>query len=486
MNTALDRVRLGARLQVPWAVAVGALWVGGMWILRLDRDYTSGELLDHVLSWRETGVLYPALQFAPPFRVLNYPPLFAELVRGAGLFGLSPLAAGRLLGTAGILLALGIIYRWLRNDGLERALAAGVVACAATSGAMVYSAGQMHLEGLASAATLAGFFCLRRRTPRYDALAGVLLAIACLTKQTQVVLSIVALAWAFRDRPRAAARTIVTFVVTGALGCVAITGMFGVEAWRHMVPYTVGTYSLSQFGQQTASYALPWIVFAVIAYREVVREPGWTRDLRAWYLFGSTPMLLASARVGASYQYFLDWQFAVLLWVGVALQGWLAESGAGGAANETRWRRFVPLALVAQLAIADVATAGRLVEHWRETRSWSVSLPLLCPAMPMSPVLTVAEYPGLVRACGGRPAVHPFIMASLASRKLWDETIFVSDLARGSYAAVVLPFDPADGASGAHAERWTPAMISAMATAYRGVWVDHWWVGRPRALTGRD
>ena len=77
-------------------------------------------------------------------------------------------------------------------------------------------------------------------------------------------------------------------------------------------------------------------------------------------------------------------------------------------------------------------------------------------------------------------------MASLASRRLWDEKTFVSDLARGSYAAVVLPFDPADGASGTHADRWTPAMVSAMANGYRGAWVDRWWVGRPRALTGRD
>ena len=57
--------------QLAWLGAALALWSAALLTLPIDADYTSGELLDHLESWRETGVLYPPLGTLPPLRVLN-------------------------------------------------------------------------------------------------------------------------------------------------------------------------------------------------------------------------------------------------------------------------------------------------------------------------------------------------------------------------------------------------------------------------------
>ena len=67
--------RRAAVVQIAWLIAAVGVWSVALLGFPLDPDYTAGELLDHVLSWRETGVLYPALDGGAGLRVLNYPPL---------------------------------------------------------------------------------------------------------------------------------------------------------------------------------------------------------------------------------------------------------------------------------------------------------------------------------------------------------------------------------------------------------------------------
>ncbi len=478
----LPVVRL-AWAQVAWLVALAVLWTGGMFRLPLDADYTSGELLDHLMSWRSTGVLYSDPSVAP-YRVLNYPPLFLALARGLWALGIPPLFAARLLGTLGVAAALAVVYRWLRQVDVQREIALGVVALAAASLPIVHLTGQFHLEGLAVATTAAGFYCAQRRTPRTDLIAGTLLGVACLTKQSQVALTLVALAWVLTDRGVRGWRVLTTYAVTGAVGCTLITGIFGMEAWRHMLTYTVGTFSLAQLGMQLASHALPWIVFAAVAFSEAFHRPANRRDARTWYLAGTTVWLLSSARVGASYTYFLDWQLAVMLWVGPAVQRWLAERGVP---ERRRWRWAVGAAFAVQVLFADVIVGGILGYDLRVAQAGAATLATMCAAVPPAPELTVSESPGLVRACGGLPALHPFIISNLTARGLWNETTFVQDLTNARYATVVLPFDPAFEARGVHAERWTPAMIAAIRQGYQGSTIGSWWVGersrvRPAAL----
>jgi hypothetical protein len=136
-------------------------------------------------------------------------------------------------------------------------------------------------------------------------------------------------------------------------------------------------------------------------------------------------------------------------------------------------------ALTAQIVIANVVVAGVLVYDLRTTQDVAVVLPVLCPHIPHAPILTPTESLGLVRACGGRPALDPFIIANLTARGLWDETPFVHALEAGRYPVLVLPFDPRVGPNGLQQarERWTPQVVAAMAKRYRPlVQAGGWWV----------
>lgn len=472
------RVAALAWAQVIWLVLIAGVWVAGMFALPLDADYTSGELLDHLLSWMHGAPLYAPLSAGPPYRVLNYPPLFLTLVRGATAAGLSPLVVARAIDTVALIVALAIVYRWLRDRGLRREVAWGTIALAGGSFPLLHLAGQFHLEGVAVCATVAGFSLARRQSTRAEIAAGALLALGCLTKQPQVVLSFVAIGWALfaRGGSRVDAWRIVTaYAITGATGCVLISVLFGAEAWRQMLTYTVGTFSPGQLGKQLASHALPWLLLFGIALSFAMRTAERRRDAATWYLMGSTLWLLSTARVGASYTYFLDWQLAVMLSVGPAIEEWLARPASETARGR---RRAIGALFAAQVVIADVVVAGVLAYDLHTAEQTAQSLATVCRAVPAAPALTVAESPGLVRACGGQPALHPFIMTNLAARGLWNPASFSGDLRAQRFAAVVLPFDPAtpQGATGVHAERWTPAILAGIRAGYRGTMSGGWWV----------
>lgn len=466
--------------QVIWLLLVAGMWTGGMFALPTDADYTSGELLDHLLSWMHGAPLYKSLSSGPPYRVLNYPPLFLALVRGAASAGLRPLVAARAIDTIALVGALVVVYLWLRDRGVRRELAWGTAALAGGSFPLLYLTGQFHLEGVAVCATVAGFSLVRRRSATAEITAGVLLALACLTKQSQVVLSLVALSWVLfaRGGSRAGAwRVVAAYVATGAAGCAAITALFGAEAWRQMLTYTVGTFSLAELGKQLAFHALPWALLFAIALAFATRTTERRRDAATWYLVGSSIWLLSSARNGASFQYFLDWQLAVMLSVGPALETWIAQPASAIAPNR---RRVIGALFGAQVVIADIVVAGVLAYDLHTAERTAQSLATVCPAIPAAPALTVSESPGLVRACGGQPALHPFIMTTLAGRDLWNETPMVTALRARRFGAVVLPFDPvSSGPAGVHAERWTPAMLAAIRTSYRGTVLAGWWVASP-------
>lgn len=463
-----------ARTQVAWALLVATIWVGALLILPLDPDYTSGELLDHVLSWRATGALYTNPTIAP-YQVLNYPPVFFGLVRGLAAVGIPSLLAGRILGSAGVFLALLVLWQWMRDEGLDATVALGVTALAACSFPLVYSAGQFHMEGLAAAALLAGFWLAPRRGAAIGLLAGALLAAGCLVKQSQVVPSLVGLLWVWRYRGRNGWPVFLAYAAVGALGCASISMGFGPEAWRQMVTDTVGTFSVAQLWGQLVPFALPWFVFAILALRCALGTAEHRRDIRCWYLVATTVWMFSAARVGAGYTYFIDWHLAVLLWIGAMAQDWIAaRPGHAG------WRqRAVMGALAAQIVAANVVVAGILAYDLVTTERLARAFPVLCPHIPRAPVLTPTESSGLVRACGGRPALDPFIIANLTARGLWNEAPLVRDLEAGRFPALVLPFDPRQGPNGVQQarQRWTPSVIAAMATRYTPVTeAAGWWV----------
>ena len=63
-----------------WFAALLSAWVGLMLSSPFDADYAAGEMLDNLLAWEETGVLYSSLDTSSgPFHVSHYSPLFLRL-----------------------------------------------------------------------------------------------------------------------------------------------------------------------------------------------------------------------------------------------------------------------------------------------------------------------------------------------------------------------------------------------------------------------
>lgn len=460
----------------------------------MDPDYTAGELLDHLASWREGAPLYPALGAEAPYRILNYPPLGLLAARALAGFGLPELAAGRGANALAFLCLLGAAAGWARARGVRGAALAGTVGLLGASFPVLYAAGQLHIELWAVAATVAGFALLERAAGRRGAaLAGLALALACFAKQTQVVPAAVALAWAWTWRRPVASAATAAFAGAGVLGGTGITAAWGLEPWRHMLGYTVGTYSLPNLALQAASHLAPWaVLLAFVAH--TLRKSGRAalRDPLAWLWVGALAWSLSSARVGSSYAYFLDLHVATALWAGPRLfgagsaVGGVGSGGAGGGGKRSgasspspRVSRPWAWLLALQVAAADAGAGAALGMNVARLRDVERELPALCQALGQAPTV-LSEEVGVARACGRRVAAHPFIMASLAERGLWDPTPLEADFRGGRVPAALLPFDPREPVTGAHAQRWPPAQLRAFADAPSvepagaGFWVARW------------
>ena len=448
------------------------LWIAGMTWLTADQDYTSGELLDHLMAWRQGERLYSDPQQLP-YRVFNYPPLGMAVVRMFAAFGMTPLQAGRLVGTLGILVALWVIYGWMREMGVSRTLARATLALTGMSFPLLYAMGQFHLEGFAIASTLMGVRYVWRSARDTSQLGfvigGILMAAAGFVKQTQVLSLMLVLCWLLVHKRQHFLAVAGPALVVGLTGAAVMQWLFGDETWRHIITYTVGTYSLGNLSFQLTSHLLPWLPLAVGAWYHTFRNDLARRQLATWYLAGVSLLLLTSARTGSGFQYFLEWQLVVLLLLAPALQQLTM--------SVRPIRRSHVVGIATLMLMLNAGTASFLVYNWQSARNTELAFEKLCALAPKAPALTPTENPGAARACGARPALHPFIIANLTARGLWDELAFVEDVTAGRYPALLLPFNPGGVVDRVQHERWSPAVLRAMRETYHPLQTDRgWWL----------
>ena len=450
--------------QCAWGIVLAGAWLALVWGSRTDPDYAAGEMLDNTMAWSESARLYGPIDHAP-YRVFNYPPAFPAAVRVLMAAGLAPLLAGRLLTLASIVIAVLVVYRWLRMTGCHRPIAGLVVSLFASSFPLMFLVGQFHLQWTAVALSLLGCYVLRVPAPAARvAVAGGCLALACFVKQTQVVSLAVMGAWLLAYHRRALPAFALASTAVAAVGAVVVFGSFGLDAWRHLVTYTIGTFSVEGLWHELVRHVGPWTLPLVFGLSIAARDPTGRRDVRFWYFAGSSLSLLSAARAGAASHYFIEWSLATLLWIGPSLQALL---------RTPQRRGWVAAALGAQLVLGDAIAAQKLVARGAGLQQTELALPALCAALPARAPAPI-ESAAIARACGGTPVLHPFIMTNLARRGLWDERPFVRALEQGAFAVVVLPFDLSDEEA-RRSGRWTPAMLEAMRQRYRlaerhGLW----------------
>lgn len=460
---------------------MAAYWLAALWSAPFDPNYTSSELYDWVVAWLHGTPLYQA-PVLPPYRVVNYPPGFALLVRVCVWCGASPLVAGRLISGLGFAAVLALLWRWGRDAQLTRSAATLMLAVLGSSFYVMFSFGQAQLQWPAVACSLAGLFLLRAPLRgRTVAVAGALVTAACFIKQTQCLSALIGLCWVWCRYRRWLGGYIAAAAGTALAGAASLTFVWGGEVWRHTVAWAVGSPSLVQLLQTLYENLLPWIGWCGLGIWLAWRSPAARRDLRWWYFAGASCWWLAGVRQGIAGPNFLEWSGAVVLWV------WPQVRDPALLCRSRWWRGSLCGLLLLQLVAADVIVTGRIVYSAQRLRRDVAALPALCAALPQAPGPIVTEDVATVRACGREPASYPFIMANLARRGMWDETDFVAALRHGTFPALVLPFAPPAIPRWVQAQRWTDAMRAAMAEGY----VLHAQIGRwsllvPRATSATE
>lgn len=430
-------------------IALAGAWAWVVFHSPWNPDYTAGELYDAFLAWQEKGRLYFPLG-EEPFRVLNYPPLFFYLTKGlAFLLPFDPLQAGRMVSLASAILGFVGLYAWLRRRGLSDAHSLSLVAFSATSFPLLYPIPQFHLQWTAVALSLWGLFFLERRTSLSTLGAALLLILACFAKQTQVISWGIGLVWIFFQNRRQAALFIAASFAAGALLARYCQWQFGAELWVQIFTYTVGTFSLSQLAREIGMHVGPWAGFFALALWKLRKSGLEKRQIAGFYFLGQSLWLLSSAREGASYQYFMEWSLALLLWLGP----WLVES----------LPRPARLLLDLQYFAGAAGVGLLLFFHAGQIRALQKDLPEICSALAGSRSYVLADDPGLVRACGKVPALQPFIFNNLAKKRLWEGKRLAERIQGKSYDFILLPFDPR---STSETERWAPEAIQAIRENY--------------------
>ena len=478
-----------------WSFFILIIWTSLLYQFSTFPDYTAGELYDHFLAWFENGTLYTSMDH-PPYRVLNYPPLFFIFTLGIHKIGFSILSSGRIVTILFFILGNWILFWWIRGLGV-RGAALGIVALLGTSFPVFYNVGQWSLQWPAVTLSLLGLYFIQKSVVLVQAgtsqvhsgdsrqkhsgitlfLGAFFCALACFVKQTQIVASLIGFFWLFKYHRSKSFLFLLILLFTGSIGSLLLQFYFGNEIWRQMIAYTVGTFSFQELFKQLAFHVLPWILFFLLGLWIGFKNQEERKDLRWWYFIGTSISLLSSARLGAGHQYFLEWTVATLLWVGP----WIANR-----IHRTDYKvltavscQLSAILLLLQIFLADMGVAAILFHHLRKLERTEKQLPQICSSLGEAEVIPSGD-PGLIRACRKIPALHPFIITNLANKKLWDQTPFLKEVSQGKYPSILLSFDLEKEIQGVHRERWTKEMIQAMRKNYQikkeiGEWKIYQW-----------
>ncbi len=343
-------------------------WVGGAAILAyvcvallrirypFELEWMEGGSLDHVRRVLEGKPLYvePSLSFTP----FLYPPLYYLVSAGfAKVLGLG-FAALRSVSLLSSLASLGLIFEIARRE--SRSASAGFVA-AGIFAACFHAGGEFYdlarVDSLALALMLGGVCLLRSgSTATAQGIAGTLLALSFLAKQTSLVAFLPVLAWAVASRPRP--RIACAVAATAAIGIVLSLLHARHDGW-------FGYYAFSL----PAGHAV---------------EPKWIAGFWTGDLLPFLPALLLAAGFLAAGRGRGDRAaFAGSLLVGALASSWLARAHVGG------WLNVLMPAHAALAVVSAVAVRAARDRARSGPAGWAGA------AAASAPLLLVAQFGAL-------------------------------------------------------------------------------------------
>jgi hypothetical protein len=328
-------------------------------------DYGEGPLLRQLAYLQQGGTLAGLYgdPGAPPYLIVNYPPVYLLVSQALG-WGLPALMAGRIVSAlAGVAVALSI-WRLVVQPSPP---AYGRVFALCTT--LTWFAlpivrewsGVMRVDMLGVALGLAGLVAVRHKRPL---LGTALVVLALLTKPSLLAAPLALAVWMISQPWRQWVR--MAAVALAVVGIVAggIT-LAGGNIWLHVIQANVNLWdeALAR-GFWREAWQLHWplmIAALLITLSVVIRS--WrqlTHPTTIWtsmaiaYTVGGIIVGLGIGKVGAYANYFLEWYAGMV---------WILGIGAQSALAHTTWRRWLAVGCV----LAGSLAVARYIPLWSET-----------------------------------------------------------------------------------------------------------------------
>jgi len=454
---------LGRVLAIALVIALGGAVVHGLVddaravVFPFQLDYGEGPLLDQAIHLAHGESLYRPDLAAPPLTITNYPPVFVSLLAACEwLFG-PALWYGRALSLLAALITAGLIAKTLVRVTRDRRAAAlaGALFLATPYVFRWASLTRVDLVALAlswSAITIV--VCDERSRPRVWP-AAVLTCLAIFTKQTYVVAApLTVFAWLWTGDHRNAAWRFAALTVGGAAAAFAILDAYTHGGlFVHLIRANANRYDLGLLGHGARSIAtdLPVLVIATGAAVVITRRSrAPVARVLIPYLIGSLATAALIGKIGSSVNYLLELASALAFGTGALL----AALGASHAR-----KLALTVALLAQAAMLFEEQGTAMADTALRMRSRD-ELARLRELVEHAPAVLVDEWTALLPLSSRPIPFQPFEMTQCAAAGLWSDGELVAQI-RAQRFDLILIYAPF------RAERWTPALQSAIDAGYQ-------------------
>ena len=460
--------------------------------LPYEIDYGEG------IVWQQMRMIiaghgYGAIDQFPAI-VFHYPPLYhvsAALV--SKLAGIDQLLAGRTLSVASTLIGGAIVAaiagRVVRFESGR--MAAWI--CGAWAGLIALSlpnvlmwAAFMRVDMLFVALSLGGFyFGIRALTePKAVHFAAVLFVGAIFTKQTAIAAPAAVFGTLLYLRPQTALRGIVTTLVVSVIALIPVMVFSDGGFFRHIIMYNVNRINIEN-GRRTFSVVkaswpycavVAWAIFARLSRVAATRPPAPGADLRASlnanpgdasflmlrvYFVIATVMLLLVFKSGASTNYYLEWQFLLGIYAGIAV---FETVFAGNELLKPLYRLAIVCAALAYVGWRSV-TSYTLFDGYYDMIARQRGSMLRLESLVRDADKPVISDNMVALLRGGKDVQwEPAIFAELAHKGIWDERPFVAMIKARKFAFFVTSSCPGDKVL--YDTRYNPEVSAAMMAAY--------------------
>lgn len=420
-------------------------------------DYGEG------IVWQQARDILTPAAYGPidgwPAIVFHYTPLYHTVsILAAQAFGTDELATGRAVSLVSTLLAAlatgaiaaMVVDREYGTRGRRLAFAAASLLCL-TFVPIIDWAPLMRVDMLAMALSLGGLAIGLKaiERPALVVPAALLFVAAVYTKQTSIAAPAALFAVLLFLRTRTALVGIGTCIVAGLATLLTLNMLTDGGFVRHIFLYNVNRIDLSR---------LMWIVFLFAAHAIFVAVAGWVaarriaglrsryasvRALRGAsvadartlvllaYLLVNCLLLLLAVKSGSAINYFLEWCFAVAVFVAIG-----AQEKTPPAPGPAYVGQVIAVGTPLLIAMQAFMTTGHDF-HTNLNSRWSRELGVLSREIRAADRPTLSEDMVLVLRSGQPVLWEPAIFAELGSNGVWDEKPFIQRIRNREFAFIL-------------------------------------------------